>query len=80
MPTRIEIEQQIAEIICDELGVDNEEILPEARFMEDLGADSLDVIELTMAFEEKFGVAIDDATAEGLLTVKDVVDYLENRV
>jgi acyl carrier protein len=73
------IEQRVKEIIADQLGVDKEKITPEARFVEDLGADSLDVVELIMAFEEEFGIEIPDEDAEKIATVKDVIDYINSK-
>lgn len=71
------IEQRVKEIIADQLGVEIEKITPEAKFVDDLGADSLDVVELIMAFEEEFGVEIPDEDAEKIATVKDVLDYIK---
>jgi len=73
------VEQRVKEIIADQLGVDIEKITPEARFVDDLGADSLDVVELIMAFEEEFGVEIPDEDAEKIATVKDVLDYIKSK-
>lgn len=69
---------KIKEIVVDQLGVDGEQVTLEANFVEDLGADSLDTVELIMAFEEEFGVEIPDTEAEKIKTVKDVVDYIES--
>ena len=68
---------KIKEIIVEQLGVEAEQVLPEASFVNDLGADSLDTVELIMAFEEEFGVEIPDEEAEKIKTVKDVLDYIE---
>jgi acyl carrier protein len=73
------VEQRVKEIIVDQLGVDMEKITPEARFVDDLGADSLDVVELIMAFEEEFGIEIPDEDAEKIATVKDVLDYIKSK-
>ncbi|ACD67270.1 MAG TPA: acyl carrier protein [Sulfurihydrogenibium sp.] len=73
------VEQRVKEIIADQLGVEMEKITPEARFVDDLGADSLDVVELIMAFEEEFGVEIPDEDAEKIATVKDVLDYIKSK-
>jgi acyl carrier protein len=73
------VEQRVKEIIADQLGVDIEKITPEARFVDDLGADSLDVVELIMAFEEEFGIEIPDEDAEKIATVKDVIDYINSK-
>lgn len=64
-------------VIVENLSVKEEEVKLESRFVDDLGADSLDVVELVMALEEKFGVEIPDEQAEKIATVKDVVDYIE---
>lgn len=69
---------KIKEIVVDQLGVDAEQVTLDANFIEDLGADSLDTVELIMAFEEEFEVEIPDADAEKIRTVKDVVAYMES--
>jgi acyl carrier protein len=69
-------EERIKEIIMEQLGVDEDQITPEASFVDDLGADSLDTVELVMAFEEEFNVEIPDEDAEKIRTVQDVIDYL----
>ena len=71
------IEQRVKEIIVEQLGVTADQVTPEAKFIEDLGADSLDIVELVMALEEEFGNEIPDEQAEKLLTVGDVVKYIE---
>ncbi|AVQ28152.1 MULTISPECIES: acyl carrier protein [Fusobacterium] len=68
---------KIREIVVEQLGVDAEQVTPEANFVEDLGADSLDTVELIMAFEEEFDVEIPDTDAEKIKTVQDVMDYIE---
>ncbi len=73
-------EAKVKEIIINELGVDPEKVTPEASFVEDLGADSLDTVELVMAFEEEFGVDIPDEDAEQLRTVGDAIAYLKQRL
>lgn len=73
-------EAKVKEIIINELGVDPEKVTPEASFVEDLGADSLDTVELVMAFEEEFGVDIPDEDAEQLRTVGDAIAYLKKRL
>ena len=73
------IEDKTREIIVEQLGVNPEQVAPNARFIEDLGADSLDTVELVMAFEEEFGVEVPDEEAEKLLTVGDVVRYVEEK-
>ena len=70
-------EAKVKEIIINELGVDPEKVTPEASFVEDLGADSLDTVELVMAFEEEFGIEIPDEDAEKLQTVGDAINYLK---
>ncbi len=70
------VEERVKSIIVEQLGVDAEEVTPEASFVEDLGADSLDTVELIMAFEEEFGVEISDEDAEKIRRVKDAVDYV----
>ena len=70
-------EAKVKEIIINELGVDPEKVTSEASFVEDLGADSLDTVELVMAFEEEFGVDIPDEDAEQMRTVGDAVKYLK---
>ena len=71
---------KVKEIIIDKLGVDNSKITLEAKFIEDLGADSLDTVELIMQFEEEFGIEIPDEDAEGLLSVGQAVDYISQKL
>ncbi|MBU1003616.1 MAG: acyl carrier protein [Proteobacteria bacterium] len=71
------IEAKVKDIIVDQLGVSAEEVINDASFVEDLGADSLDLTELIMAMEEEFGIEIDDDDAQKLLKVQDAVDYIE---
>jgi len=73
-------ETRVKEIIINELGVDPEKVTSEASFVEDLGADSLDTVELVMAFEEEFGVDIPDEDAEQMRTVGDAVKYLQEHM
>ena len=73
------VEERVKSIIVEQLGVDADEVNSEAAFVEDLGADSLDTVELIMAFEEEFGVEISDDEAEKIRKVKDAVDYIEKR-
>ncbi len=73
-------ESKVKEIIINELGVDPEKVTPEASFVEDLGADSLDTVELVMAFEEEFGVDIPDEDAEQMRTVGDAIQYLKENM
>jgi acyl carrier protein len=68
---------KLKEILVDVLGVKAEDVKAESRFVEDLGADSLDLVELIMSFEDKFGVEISDEAAEKLVIVKDVLDFIE---
>ena len=70
------IDERVKKIIVEQLGVDEEEVTTEAHFVDDLGADSLDTVELVMAFEEEFGLEIPDEDAEKIARVKDAVDYL----
>jgi len=72
------VEERVKSIIVEQLGVDAEEVKPEASFVEDLGADSLDTVELIMAFEEEFGIEIPDDEAEKIKTVRDAVTYVAN--
>lgn len=73
------IEEKVREIICEQLGVTPEQVTLEAKFIEDLGADSLDTVELVMAFEEEFSVEVPDEEAEKLQSVGDVVRYVEEK-
>ncbi len=72
-----DIESRVKAIIVDKLGVDESEVAPEASFTNDLGADSLDTVELIMEFEKEFNIAIPDDQAEKIATVKDAVSYIE---
>jgi len=74
------VEEKVKHIIVEQLGVDEEEVKAEASFVDDLGADSLDVVELVMALEEEFGLEISDEDAEKLSTVKQAVDYINSNV
>jgi acyl carrier protein len=71
------VEERVKQIIVEQLGVDEGEVTPTASFVDDLGADSLDTVELVMAFEENFGIEIPDEDAEKIATVKDAVDYID---
>jgi acyl carrier protein len=68
---------KIKEVVVDQLGVEAEQVVSTANFVDDLGADSLDIVELIMAFEEEFDVEIPDTEAEKIKTVQDVMDYIE---
>jgi acyl carrier protein len=73
------VEAKVKEIIAKQLGVDMEKVTPEASFIEDLGADSLDTVELVMAFEEAFNIEIPDEDAEKILKVQDAIKYIEEK-
>ncbi|MDN5331138.1 MAG: acyl carrier protein [Tepidanaerobacteraceae bacterium] len=76
----MEVLERVKKIIADQLGIDEDEVVPEASFIDDLGADSLDIVELIMAFEEEFDLEIPDEDAEKIKTVQDAVDYIKNRI
>lgn len=71
-----EIFDKVKEVIVDQLSVEEDDVVEEASFVDDLGADSLDIVELVMALEESFGVSIPDEDAEGIKTVGDAVNYI----
>tara|TARA_Y100001978_G_C23566589_1_gene371963 strand:- start:81 stop:314 length:234 start_codon:yes stop_codon:yes gene_type:complete len=71
------IVERVTKLVCEQLGVKEEEVTPEASFVEDLGADSLDTVELVMALEEEFETEIPDEEAEKITTVKEAIDYIE---
>jgi len=71
------IDQRVKDIIVEQLGVKPDQVMPEAKFIEDLGADSLDTVELVMALEEEFGIEVPDEQAEKLQSVGDVIKYIE---
>ena len=73
------VEEQVKKIIAEKLSVDLEEVVPEASFVDDLGADSLDLVELIMSMEEEFDTDISDEDAEQITTVKDAIDYIHSR-
>ena len=75
-----EIASKVKEIIVDKLGVDDSEVTPEASFTNDLGADSLDTVELIMEFEKEFNISIPDEEAENIVTVGQAIDFLEKNV
>jgi acyl carrier protein len=73
------VDEKVKEIIAKQLGVNPTEVTPEASFVEDLGADSLDTVELVMAFEEAFNIEIPDEDAEKITKVKDAIEYIKNK-
>ncbi len=73
------LEEKVRDIIVEQLGVNKEQVVPTASFIEDLGADSLDTVELVMAFEEEFGATIPDEDAEKLTSVGKVIEYLKEK-
>ena len=74
-----EIAEKVTKIVVEQLGVSEDQVTPEAKFIEDLGADSLDQVELVMALEEEFGSDIPDEVAETLTTVGDAINYIESK-
>ncbi len=74
-----EIEAKVTKIVSDQLNVDETEINPDSSFVDDLGADSLDTVELVMAFEEEFGIEIPDDDAEKIQTVQNAIDYIATK-
>ena len=72
-------EDQVKKIVVDHLGIDESKVTPDSKFIDDLGADSLDTVELVMAFEEKFNIEIPDDAAETILTVQDAINFIENK-
>jgi len=73
------LDQRVKEIIVEQLGVEEDEVTPKASFIDDLGADSLDTVELIMAFEEEFDVEIPDEEAEKIVTVQDAINYVKQQ-
>src|SRR5215470_16745873 len=71
------VEEKVKQIIVEELGVDEAEVTPNARFIDDLGADSLDTVELVMRFEEEFNIEVPDEDAEKITSVRDAIEYIE---
>jgi acyl carrier protein len=71
------VEEKIKKIICEQLEVNEKDVVPEASFVDDLGADSLDQVELIMAMEEEFDISISDEEAEKIVTVRDAIEYVE---
>ena len=80
MPTAQEIQERLKKIIVDQLGVDESEVVPSASFVEDLNADSLDLVELIMSLEEEFKIQISDEDAEKIPTVQEAQDYIEEHL
>ena len=74
-----DVSNKVKKIVADHLGIDEAKVTEESSFIDDLGADSLDTVELVMAFEEKFGIEIPDDAAETILTVKDAIDFIQNK-
>jgi len=74
------LQERVAEIIVEQLGVSSGEVSPEASFIDDLGADSLDIVELIMAMEEEFDVEIPDDDAEKMQTIGDAINYLKSKL
>ena len=74
-----DIEEQVKKIIVDHLGIDESKVASDSKFIDDLGADSLDTVELVMAFEEEFGSEISDSEAEKILTVGDAIKFIEGK-
>ena len=72
-------EEQVKKIVVDHLGIDESKVTPESKFIDDLGADSLDTVELVMAFEECFDIEIPDKAAGTILTVQDAINYIESK-
>ncbi len=74
-----DFEEQVIKIVVDHLGIDESKVKLESKFIDDLGADSLDTVELVMAFEEKFDIEIPDDAAGTILTVQDAINYIESK-
>ena len=74
-----DIEEQVKKIIVDHLGIEESKVNSDSKFIDDLGADSLDTVELVMAFEEKFGIEIPDDAAETIQTVQNAIDYIQSK-
>lgn len=74
------VEEKVKKIIVDQLGVSADQVTPDAAFVDDLGADSLDLTELIMAMEEEFGIEIDDEDAQKMSKVKDVLAYIQSKI
>ena len=76
----MDVAQKVKQIIVEQLGVDESQVVDDPSFVDDLGADSLDIVELVMAFEEAFEIEIPDEDAEKIATVKDAIDYIQSRL
>ena len=74
-----DVSDKVKKMVADHLGIDKQKVTEEANFIDDLGADSLDTVELVMAFEEEFGSEISDSEAEKILTVGDAIKFIENK-
>ena len=74
-----DISSKVKKIVADHLGIDESKVTSESKFIDDLGADSLDTVELVMAFEEKFGIEIPDDAAETIVTIQNAIDYIESK-
>jgi len=72
------VQEKVIEIVCDQLTLDRSQVTPESSFLEDLGADSLDIVQLIMALEEEYHLEISDEEAEKIRTIQDIVDYIES--
>ena len=77
MEGNMSVEEKVKEIVAEQLGVSLDQVKPESKFVEDLGADSLDLTELIMAMEDEFGVEIDDEKAQEIKTVQDVINFIQ---
>ncbi|MCC6463915.1 MAG: acyl carrier protein [Planctomycetes bacterium] len=80
VPTREEIQESVIQIVCDQMGVSRDKVTPETSFVNDLGADSLDTVELVMEFEDEFELTIPDEDAEKIQTVGQAVKYIEDKL
>lgn len=80
MVLKTTIEERVKKIVSEQLGIEDEDITAESSFVEDLGADSLDTVELVMAFEEEFKIEIPDEDAEKILSVKNAIEYIKEKV
>ena len=80
MASEDKVEERVKKIIVENLGVEEDDVVPEAKFVDDLGADSLDTVELVMAFEEAFDIEIPDEDAEKILTVGKAIEYIKEKI